>query len=563
MSLETFAGPSDPREPYEGKRAGIYARKSNYAGKKKSKHRSVAEQLEASYADAARLRVTIGEGREYVDDGISASRYGGKERDEFERLLDDIEHRRLDMVISWASNRLQRDLAIYVRLRDACAAAGVLLCYGGRVYDMSSKDDRFRTGLDALVGEREVDELRDNVKRALRANAANGRPHGPKKYGYDRVYDPRTGAFIEEVVNPVEGPAIAEIAKRWAAGDGPAKIRRYLLAEKIPPPGDRWTAKQVEVVARAEVGDHPMHPEIKAEAAARLLGDEEAAKSIADDFNERELPLVVAEWNTWTIKKYALDPSYVGARVSHGQVTKEDARPRIVDPATHAQCLAIEAKRKGTRGNSHPTAAVHWLSGIGRCGHCGFPHYTSGRRHRTIDPATGEGKLVRQYKCTHFSLDIELVDRFVEGQLFDWLSEPAWVAAYLENDKERAAKHAEAQGELAILQARLEEFYKSAATGGVSAAALTAIESDLLPRIKEKEQQAATLRVPPVVRDIAVGDRRDIEAAWKKLDLEQRRLIAESLLDVRLRTAGQGVRTDETTIGRYVTVTPRGMKLAA
>ncbi|WP_159401007.1 recombinase family protein [Streptomyces sp. NRRL B-24484] len=573
MALETFAGAPGQRVSYEGMRAGIYARKSNYAGKKKSKHRSVAEQLEASHADAGRLGVTVDLGCEYVDDGISASRYGRGERDEFERLLDDIAHRRLDMVISWASTRLQRDLAVYVRLRDACAAAGVLLVYGGRVYDMASKDDRFRTGLDALVGEREVDELRDNVKRSLRANAANGRPHGPTPYGYRRVYDERTGAFVEVVLQEDEAPVVRFICTRYADGDGPAKIRRELEAKRIPPPAERWTAKQVETVALGPVRDHPMHAEIRAEANSRLLRDEEPAASIAADFNERALPAVAAEWNTWTIKKIANDPRYLGIRVSHGVATKENAWPAIIDPSTHARCLAISTKRASTREGSRPTAAAHWLSGIGRCHKCTFIFYTGSRRHRTIDPETGEGKQVTQYKCKtpghgetkgfHFSLDVELVDKYVAGQMFDWLSEPKWFAAYLAADEKRAKKHADKQAELTILQTRLRAFYKSAAAGEISPAALAAIEDDLEPKIKEAEKELTTLRVPPVVKDIAVGSREDVAKAWKQLDLEQQRLIAAALLDVRLKSPGQGVRPTAETIERYVVVTPKGMTLGA
>ncbi|MEV7777826.1 recombinase family protein [Kitasatospora sp. NPDC088351] len=573
MGLDTFTGSPGQRVTYEGMQAGIYARKSNYAGKKKSKHRSVAEQLDASHADAARLGVTVGPGCEYVDDGISASRYSRGERDEFERLLDDIEHRRLDMVISWASTRLQRDLAVYVRLRDACAAAGVLLVYGGRVYDMASKDDRFRTGLDALVGEREVDELRDNVKRSLRANAAAGRPHGPTAYGYRRVYDERSGAFIEILAHEEEGPVVGFICTHYGDGDGPAKIKRALAAKKIPPPADRWTAKQVEKVALGPAGDHPMHAEIQSEAIARLLRDEEPAADIAADFNERDLPTVAAEWNTWTIKKIANDPRYLGTRVSHGVATKENAWPALTTPATHARCLAITAKRASQREASRPTAAVHWLSGIGRCDKCSFIFYTSGRRHRTIDPKTGEGKRTIQYKCKtpavgeikgfHFSLDVDLVDKHVEGQLFDWLSEPKWFAAYLAADEQRAKKHADKQGELVILRARLDAFYKSAASGETSPAALASIERELDPKIKELERELTSLQVPSVVKDLAVGSREDVAKAWKQLDLEQRRLIASTLLDVRLKSPGQGVRPIEETIARYVIVTPRGVTMAA
>ena len=119
-------------------RAGIYARKSEYRGKHAQRGRSVREQLDAGREDCARLGATVA--REFVDDGRSASKHadgrsrGG--RDEFDELLEWIREGRLDIVVCWQASRLQRDLAVYVQLRDACWAAGVLWCYGGRVYDL-------------------------------------------------------------------------------------------------------------------------------------------------------------------------------------------------------------------------------------------------------------------------------------------------------------------------------------------------------------------------------------------------------------------------------------------
>lgn len=574
MSPQTL--PRRPRTQqgqYAGLRGGLYARKSQYRGKKNSKHRSVAEQLAAGREDADRLGVVIGSAGEYVDDGISASRHAAEHvRDDFERLLDDIEHRRLDIVIAWASTRLQRDLSVYVRLRDACTKAGVLWCYGGRIYDLSDKDDRFRTGLDALVGEREVDELRDNVMRSLRANASDGRPHGRAPYGYQRVYDEKTGAYVRTDLNPEQAEVVREICEGVASGKAYKAIADSLNARGVTPPTEFWSSKQVERMIWIPIGKHPQHSAIKAEVVRRLDAGE-TSKGIAKDFNERDLPKLAAQWYPATITAYASDPRYLGARTHNGVVTAENAWPRIVDASTHAQCLAVIKKRKkGKTYNTRPGKAKYWLPGIATCHVCNAPVFFGMNGAKAT--ATAKGTVKPRLNCTaagvpglyggkgyHVSFDMKLADDFVREQLFDWLASPGFIAAYVASDKDRAQRVGDAEGELAILRVRLEEFEEQAVNGALSATSFAKIESGLRVKIAEAEKQLGQLRVPAVVADLAGATRDEIADAWELLDLSQQRLIAETLLEVRIKPTGRGTRPESAE--PYVAVTPKRLTLAS
>src|SRR3712207_5461062 len=116
--------------------------------------------------------------RVFSDNDRSASRYATKVRREHRQLVTFLESGAADVLVTWESSRAQRDLRAYADLRDLCEERGVLLSYSGRTYDMSESDDRFSTGLDALLAERESDQTRKRVLRAVRANAEKGRPHG-------------------------------------------------------------------------------------------------------------------------------------------------------------------------------------------------------------------------------------------------------------------------------------------------------------------------------------------------------------------------------------------------
>ncbi|MET8627956.1 recombinase family protein [Kitasatospora sp. NPDC004669] len=568
--MKTLARRRAGQRSYAGLRGGLYARKSQYRGQKSSRHRSVAEQLTAGREDADRLGVVIGEHGEYVDDGISASRHATQTvRNDFERLLDDIEHGRLDIVIAWASTRLQRDLAVYVRLRDACARAGVLWCYGGKVYDLSDKDDRFRTGLDALVGEREVDELRDNVMRALRSNAAEGRPHGRAPYGYRRVYDEKTGAYLRTEIVPEQAEIVREICERVAAGQAYKRIADDLNVRRVVPPTEFWTAKQVDRMAWLQIGEHPQHRAIRAEVIRRF-DEGEAAKEIARDFNERALPLIAGQWWPATVTQFASDPRYIGVRTHNGVATHDEAWPRITDPGTHAQCLAVIGKRRtSTTYNKRPGRAKYLLPGNAVCDVCSSPLFSG--INGAPATATAKGTKMRRLNCMqpgqgdakgyHVSFDMQLADDYVKSELFDWLASPGFIEAYVKSDEERAQRVADAEGEIKVLRARLGSFRQAAIDGTMSAESFAAIEAGLLPKIAEAERLSSSLRVPSVVRGIAGATREEIEAAWDALDLPQQRLIVETLLDVRVKPVGRGIRPESAE--PFVTVTPRRLDLVA
>src|SRR4051795_677977 len=160
----------------------------------------------------------------FADNDRSASRYATRERPEHRKLIRFIEDGHADVLVTWEASRAQRDLAAYARLRDLCERRKVLLSYSGRTYDMAEADDRFGTGLDALLAERESDQTRKRVLRAVRANAEKGRPHGKLLYGYRREYDPGTRELIGQVPDPDTAPVVQEAARRVLAGETPYAV---------------------------------------------------------------------------------------------------------------------------------------------------------------------------------------------------------------------------------------------------------------------------------------------------------------------------------------------------
>lgn len=247
-----------------------------------------------------------------TDNDLGASRWSGVARPEYERLQDIL--RPGDVLVTWEASRAQRDLAAYVALRDLCHERGVLWAYSGRTYDLARGDDRFGTGLDALIAEREADQIRERVLRGKRAAALTGRPSGALPFGYRRTLE---GWEIDENAAPV----VQEITRRVIAGEPIRAISRDLNRRGAPTP---------------------------------------------DKDPENPKP-----WDNTRIRAMFRSPSIAGVRIHRGEIIGQASWPAIITEAEWHQVRAIfdDPTRSTTTGR----APRHLLSGIARCGVCGEP----------------------------------------------------------------------------------------------------------------------------------------------------------------------------------------------
>jgi hypothetical protein len=172
-------------------------------------------------------------------------------------------------VTSWCSfelSRSQRDLAVYVEIRELCLRSGLHFWdVGGQLYDLRNRADRLSLGFQAVQAEDMSEYIRENVKRGIDGAAIAGRPHGKLTYGYRRIYDGRTGAFLEQVANTelqiaVNGEGVTsrfspsgvvrEIFTRLDAGVPISTIEHDLNLRGIPGPhSDRWRRGTIRKIA--------------------------------------------------------------------------------------------------------------------------------------------------------------------------------------------------------------------------------------------------------------------------------------------------------------------------
>jgi site-specific DNA recombinase len=184
----------------------------------------------------------------------SASRYARKSRDDFARLLADLESGRFgaNVLVLWESSRGSRKVGEWVTLIELCEDQGVsiFVTTHGREYDPGNARDRRSLLEDAVDSEYESSKVSARARRASAANAAAGKPHGRVPFGYQRRYDERTKAFLAQEPHPDQAPIVREVFIRVRAGHSLRAIARDFEARGfVNRSGRPFTAAHLRVLA--------------------------------------------------------------------------------------------------------------------------------------------------------------------------------------------------------------------------------------------------------------------------------------------------------------------------
>ncbi|MCC9712036.1 recombinase family protein [Streptomyces sp. MNU76] len=474
----------------------------------KKKGRSVSDQLMNGRAlcEAHDWPVL----HEFKDTGISASRHARKARDEFDEMLQRIEAGEPRILVAWEASRYYRDLEIYVRLRNACFAANVLLCYNGTVYDLSKRADRKATAMDAIAAEDEAEGIRDRNVRTLNGNAAKGRPHGPVLTGYRRVYDQSTGELLNQEPHARQAKFVNDLFELAEKGTGANEIARK-VAEQTQAQRTRLERK-----GRSE---------------------EEITQTLI------ELGLLTRFGNPWRAKaitKMLTNKAFLGKKINNGEETGTATWKAIVpEDRFYAVQRIIEQRRYG---KSHDTSVKHLLSGIPVCG-----------EHGDQDPLVRwkkDGKGHEQYRCvrTDVTLSAARFQAYVEEGVVTWLSSAEAKRAFEQSAQSDTIKRA--RRKLTGMEHQLREARAAArefdddGQPRMSALTLADLERGLSPQMKKLKGQIEAATIPPILRGL-VGNR-DADRIWASLEMATQRMILREVVTIRVfKAPAQGVKSLE------------------
>ena len=192
----------------------------------------------------------------YVDDDISA--WSGKQRPEYERLIEDLRSGAIRGVLVWHIDRLTRHPRELESFIDVCEELRVELgCVTGEV-DLATHTGRLTARMLGGLARYESDHKSERIRRKHLELALHGKVSGggSRPYGYeaDKI-----------TVRPAEAAIVQECARRFLAGESLRSISIDLNARGVVSASDStWSPQSVrKLLARARnSGQREHHGEI-------------------------------------------------------------------------------------------------------------------------------------------------------------------------------------------------------------------------------------------------------------------------------------------------------------
>jgi len=211
------------------RRAAIYARFSSDL----QDARSVTDQIELCREHARRQHWAVAQ--VYTDEAISGATMHG--RLALLRMVDDAERRAFDVILVEHIDRLARNAADTIRLREEMEFRGIEIhtCASGLVTEMHA-------GLEGLMSAMYLKQLAVHVRRGQAGRVREGLSGGGLTFGYAPV----PGRRGERTIVEAEAEIVRRVFAEYVAGRTPRDIAIDLNRDKVPPPrGEFWSASTI------------------------------------------------------------------------------------------------------------------------------------------------------------------------------------------------------------------------------------------------------------------------------------------------------------------------------
>jgi DNA invertase Pin-like site-specific DNA recombinase len=455
-------------------RAAVYVRQSK-------DHNDDGLAVERQRQDC--LKLCAGRGWtpvEYKDNDRSA--YTGKRREDYERMLIDIEAGKIDAVVAWDLDRLHRrpiELEHFMELADKHRLA--LATVTGDV-DLSTDNGRLFARIKGAVARSESDRKSARQKRQGLQAAELGKPKaGPRPFGY------------ESDMITIREPEASALRAAYAS----------LLA------------------------------------GGTLLGisrDLEAAGFLASSGKP---------FHHATIRTMMRNPRYGGLRGYSTRGPDGKLRTEIVGPAAWQGVVDEETYRAavalltdGARRKNGLGPARKWLlSNLALCGRC--DDGTTVRVNYRGRP-NADGKDVAVYRCreySHLSRAAGWCDWRVSERVIQRLSRDDARDLLVDDDREDLA---ELRSEQSTLRLRLDQLAEDYADGTITRPQLKAGTERLRARLGDLEGRMVHIDRAPILADLVTAQ--DVRKTWQSIGLDRQRAVVDLLYTVTLlpRPAGNG-----------------------
>ena len=463
-------------------RAAIYARisldKQEEAGVKRQIHLATKQ----AEADEAEIVAT------YVDNNISA--FSGDPRPEYNKLINAIKNREIDVVYVYALDRLTRRTMETLALFKLCEKHNVTVkANRGYNIDPSDPSSLLTIGVLGLVAEQESIDRTARIRAAYEDRARTGRPKtgGRRMFGYEAdavtVIDEEARAILDAAAMVIAGKTLRET------------VREIFHARNLP-------ATTGRPMTAPTLRDILLNPRVRG----------------LSTFNPT-------------------DPDTGLRLVKNRQIIGKGNWPAIIDEVTGEKLDAV--LRDPSRRRSHSgNAPRYFLASVLTCT-CGDPMYSRSRKNKDGSPR-------RFYTCkrsepggTHVSIGAE-VDDLIEAVILKRMAQPDAVDA-LRNaltpeDDTLTEQLQELTGRRNVLLAKREQFEEVALNEEIDMSTFARmskkIESQIAAIDKEMRELTTSRDADPLAVELADGP--DFAEWWGSASVEDKRRLTRLLMEIRI-----------------------------
>lgn len=332
-------------------------------------------------------------------------------------------------------------------------------------------------------------------------------------------------------LNTAAGRRVARILAANDAGEAEDIAERVIRAKAQAAADGVWKGgrrpygyEDDGVTVRPAEADVVRHLTDQTLAGASLRG-------LAAELNDRGLVTSTgAPWRQDAVRRVLLRPRNAGLMEHRGEVLGAASWPALV-PEDRWRAVVAAIQQPGRRTNW--SSARRWLlSGIALCGVCGETCFVS-----QVGGGRGRRKLLPAYTCEsrHVARIAVEVERLVEGAAVARLQRPDFAELVVIN---AGPATVDAHATALELRARLDSLAASYGDGDIDARQLKAGTTRLRARLKEAEGVMAKSAQGSVLTGMLGVE--NVELHWAGLDLDRRRAIIDSLMEVTIMRTAKG-----------------------
>ncbi|MBO6881689.1 recombinase family protein [Winogradskyella sp.] len=351
---------------------GIYTRLSKEDGESNSIKNQKREAIQ--FAESKGLPYEVYDEGEGISGGLDI-----EFRPQFERMLADMSSGKITAVHARDSNRIARNTYTWVEFLKAVYDNNIKVYYSGVLQNLDTPEGKLQAQILSGFNAYQIDKQSYLTKRSLLDNVLEGKAHGkstPLGYKAD------SNGYV--VIDDKEKPIVEKIYQMCLAGKGSTTIRHYLNDNNIPTRYNK--GKGTFKIVNRDTGKvtHKKKSDVK--------------------------------WSDRQVQSILQNPMYKGKRKWNDKLID---CPAIFDETYWDNVQTQYKLNANSKNTGKKVDHKYLLKGLLECNNCHRNYYGRTRVSKKDNYYMCSSKRYKDLNCTNRSINIDVLDEFIWGLMYD------------------------------------------------------------------------------------------------------------------------------------------------